>query len=98
MLDNLLSNAMKYSSKESPIEVTLNNQILSVKDQGVGMSSTELLRMHERYYQADDNKEGNGIGFALVKTYCDEEGIEIHIHSEKGVGTNVDLNLFKVHV
>ena len=98
MLDNLLSNAMKYSSKESPIEVTLNNQILSVKDQGVGMSSTELLRMHERYYQADDNKEGDGIGFALVKAYCDEEEIGIHIHSEKGMGTNVDLNLSKVHV
>jgi len=98
MLDNLLSNAMKYSSKKSTVEVILNNQILSVKDQGVGMSSTELLRMHERYYQADDNKEGDGIGFALVRAYCDEEGINIHIDSEKGVGTNVDLNLSKVHV
>ena len=98
MFDNLLSNAMKYSSRESAIEVILKDQSLSVKDQGVGMSSTELLRMHERYYQADDNKDGDGIGFALVKAYCDEEGIEIHIHSEKGVGTNVDLNLSRVHV
>ena len=98
MLDNLLSNAMKYSSKKSTIEVVLHNQTLSVKDQGVGMSSTELLRMHERYYQADDNKEGDGIGFALVRAYCDEEGINIHIDSEKGVGTNVELDLSKVHV
>jgi len=98
MFDNLLSNAMKYSAKESPIEVTLTNQSLSVKDQGVGMSSTELLRMHERYYQADDKNDGDGIGFALVKAYCDEEGIEIYIQSEKGVGTNVDLNLSRVHV
>jgi signal transduction histidine kinase len=98
MFDNLLSNAMKYSSKESPIEVILKDQRLSVKDRGVGMSSTELLRMHERYYQADDKNDGDGIGFALVKAYCDEEGIEIYIQSEKGVGTNVDLNLSKVHV
>jgi len=98
MLDNLLSNAMKYSSKENTVEVALNNQTLSVKDNGVGMSSTELLRIHERYYQADDNKDGDGIGFALVKAYCDEEGIGIYIHSEKGVGTKVDLNLSKVHV
>jgi signal transduction histidine kinase len=98
MFDNLLSNAMKYSSKESPVEVTLKDQRLSVKDRGVGMSSTELLRMHERYYQADDKNDGDGIGFALVKAYCDEEGIEIYIQSEKGVGTNVDLNLSKVHV
>ncbi|PHS41045.1 MAG: two-component sensor histidine kinase [Sulfurovum sp.] len=98
MLDNLLSNAMKYSSKESPVKVTLKDQSLSVKDQGVGMSSTELLRMHERYYQADDKNDGAGIGFALVKAYCDQEGIEIYIQSEKDVGTNVDLNLSKVHV
>jgi len=98
MLDNLLSNAMKYSSKESTIEVILKHDTLSVKDQGVGMNSTELLRMHERYYQADDNKDGNGIGFALVKAYCDEEGIDMHIQSEKDVGTNVDLNLSRVHV
>ena len=98
MFDNLISNAMKYSAKERAIAVTLNQHILSVKDEGVGMSPTELLRMHERYYQADDNKDGDGIGFALVKAYCDEEGIEIYIHSEKDVGTNVDLNLSKVHV
>ena len=98
MFDNLISNAMKYSSKERSITVTLNSHKLSVKDEGVGMSPTELLRMHERYYQADANKDGEGLGFALVKAYCDEEGIEIYIHSEKDVGTNVDLNLSKVHV
>lgn len=98
MFDNLVSNAMKYSFKEKPVYVTLNNHTLSVKDEGVGMSPTELLRMHERYYQADANKDGKGLGFALVKAYCEEEGIEIYIHSEKDVGTNVDLNLAKVHV
>ncbi|WP_309499325.1 HAMP domain-containing sensor histidine kinase [Sulfurovum sp.] len=98
MFDNLISNAMKYSSKESPIRVTLNNDILSVEDEGVGMETTELLRVHERYYQADDNKDGKGLGLALVKAYCDEEGLEIRIKSEKGVGTNVSLKLSKVHV
>lgn len=97
MFDNLISNAMKYSSKESPIYVTLNEDILSVKDEGVGMSPTELLRIHERYYQADDAKEGAGIGLALVKAYCESEGIDIQIESQKGVGTQVSLNLFKVH-
>ncbi|MDQ7046240.1 MAG: HAMP domain-containing sensor histidine kinase [Sulfurovum sp.] len=98
MFDNLLSNAMKYSSKESVISVTLDNHTLSVQDEGVGMSPTELLRIYERYYQADDAKEGAGIGVALVKAYCDEEGLDIHIDSEKGVGTQVSLNLSNVHV
>ncbi len=98
MFDNLISNAMKYSSKEASITVTLSNNTLSVKDEGVGMSPTELLRIHERYYQADDAKEGAGIGVALVKAYCDEESIDIHIESQKGVGTEVSLNVSKVHV
>ena len=97
MFDNIVSNAMKYSSKDAPIHVILHNNILSVEDEGVGMGTTELLRMHERYYQADDRKDGEGIGLALVKAYCDEEGIDIHLESEKGVGTNVSLNMSKVH-
>lgn len=97
MFDNIVSNAMKYSSKDAPIHVTLHNHILSVEDQGVGMGTTELLRVHERYYQADDRKDGDGIGLALVKAYCDEEGIDIHFKSEKGVGTNVGLTMSKVH-
>ena len=98
MFDNIVTNAMKYSSKDAPIHVTLNNHILSVEDQGVGMSTSELIRVHERYYQADDKKDGEGIGLALVKEYCDEEGIEIHIKSEKDVGTTLSLNMSKVHV
>ncbi|MCW8822016.1 MAG: HAMP domain-containing histidine kinase [Sulfurovum sp.] len=98
MFDNLVSNAMKYSPKDTPIRVTLNNHILSVEDEGVGMGTTELLRVHERYYQADDKKDGKGLGLALVKAYCDEAGLEIHIKSQKGVGTRLSLNLSKVHV
>lgn len=98
MFDNIVSNAMKYSSKDAPIRVTLHNHILSFEDKGVGMGTTELLRVHERYYQGDDRKDGEGIGLALVKAYCDDEGLEIHIKSEKGVGTTVSLNMSKVYV
>ncbi len=98
MLDNLLSNAMKYSSKTSVITVTLDQSTLRIKDEGVGMSTTDLLRIHERYYQADEAQEGVGLGLALVKTYCDEEGIVIQIESQKDVGTQITLDLSKVHV
>ena len=98
MLDNLLSNAMKYSSKTSVITVTLDQSTLRIKDEGVGMSTTDLLRIHERYYQVDEAQEGVGLGLALVKTYCDEEGIVIQIESQKDVGTQITLDLSKVHV
>ena len=98
MFDNLISNAMKYSKKSSAIRVSLEENILTIEDKGIGMSATELLRLHERYYQADERNEGEGIGLALVKNYCDEMGIEIKIHSKKDVGTTVLLNLLKVSV
>lgn len=98
MFDNILSNAMKYSSKDKPIRVTLDQASLKVQDQGVGMTSTELLRVHERYYQADDNRDGEGIGLSLVKRYCDDAQIEIYIRSEKDEGTCISLDLSKIHI
>ena len=98
MIDNLLMNAMKYSSKESLIKVILEENMLMIIDEGIGMDETQLLRVYERYYQSDNRQEGEGIGLALVKAYCDDEGIEIQIRSEKGIGTSVNLNLEKVHV
>lgn len=97
MLDNIISNAMKYSDKDAPIHIILEKDILSIVDKGVGMSATELLQVHERYYQVDTTQRGEGIGLALVKAYCDAEDIVIQIQSEKGVGTQVNFDLSKVH-
>ena len=98
MFDNLITNAMKYSEKSSDITVHLEENILQIKDKGIGMTATELLRMHERYYQADTKIDGDGIGLSLVKNYCDTEEIGLQIQSEKNVGTAIFLNLSKVCV
>ena len=98
MLDNILINAMKYSDKDAPITVTLKEHVLYIEDKGIGMTTTELLRVHERYFQGDEKKDGEGIGLALVKEYCDNENIAIQLHSEKGIGTSVSLDLIKVHL
>jgi len=93
MIDNLLVNAMKYSSKDSPVTVVLKEKRLSISDEGIGMTEMQLLRVYERYYQGDSSKEGEGIGLTLVKRYCDEENIAIQIKSQKDVGTSVYLTL-----
>jgi len=93
IIDNLLMNTMKYSSKDAPVTITLNNAVLSISDEGIGMDETELLKVYERYYQVDKHKEGKGIGLALVKAYCDNEKIDIQIESEKNSGTTIHLNL-----
>ncbi len=98
MLDNILTNAMKYSSKDSPITIRLKNNILSIEDRGVGMDEVELLMIYERYFQLDSSIQGKGIGLALVQAYCIEEKIKIDIESKKGVGTVVKLDLKNIIV
>lgn len=98
MFDNILSNAMKYSQKEDLIKISLNENILCIEDRGIGMSTSELLRIHERYFQGDTAQEGQGIGLALVKAYCEQANIEIQITSEKAIGTSVKLHLLKIHI
>jgi len=93
MLDNILTNAMKYSQKEQPIEVRLKENVLTIKDHGIGMDETELVTIYERYYQLDNAAYGEGIGLALVKAYCDDEKIKIRITSTKGKGTTVSFDL-----
>jgi len=93
MIDNLLSNAMKYSEKEMPIKIFTEGTVLSIEDKGIGMHEGELVRIFERYYQTDDSRKGEGIGLALVKAYCDEAKIGIAILSKPGEGTIVKLDL-----
>jgi signal transduction histidine kinase len=95
MFDNLLSNAMKYSPKDTLISISLEEDILSIKDKGIGMTSAELLRIYERYFQANKAQKGEGIGLALVQEYCHQENIHISIQSQKNLGTTISLLLVK---
>ncbi|SFV64880.1 two-component sensor histidine kinase [hydrothermal vent metagenome] len=96
MIDNLLNNAMKYSDKESSISIMFDGDILSIKDRGIGMDETEIVKIFERYYQSDTKRHGEGIGLSLVKTYCEEMNIKISISSQKSLGTTIRLDLGEV--
>jgi two-component system OmpR family sensor kinase len=96
MLDNILNNAMKYSDKESHIEVVLKDTMLTIQDYGVGMNALALKNIYNRYYQSSNSNRGDGIGLALVRAYCRDEKIEIKIASEEGKGTMVCLNLSQI--
>ncbi len=98
MIDNVLINAMKYSQKDKPITIKLENNILTIKDRGIGMDELELVKIYDRYYQSDNHISGDGIGLSLVKAYCDDENIKIRIYSEKGKGTEVKFNLINVKI
>ncbi len=98
ILDNLISNAIKYNKPGGYVKVILKGDYLIVKDNGIGMSSNEVFRVFDRHYQADHNKSGYGIGLSIVKSYCDKERIYININSQEGEGSSFKLNLRNIKI
>ncbi len=96
ILDNTLSNAIKYSKNNTKITVTLVREpggiLLSIEDQGRGIEDTK--RIFERYYRGDRISGGFGIGLNIVKNICRNHGIVIEVTSQKGKGARFAF-LFK---
>jgi len=92
-IDNILSNAIKYSDPKDHIEVKMLDKTISIEDFGKGMDETALLRIYERYYQADTNANGEGIGLSIVKRYCDKFDLDINIKSKPNHGTKVSISI-----
>ena len=78
IVDNNLSNAIKYSKNDSNIYVSLikddKNIRLVFKDEGVGIKDTSTV--FKRYYRGDNITGGFGIGLSIVKNICDKNGIK----------------------
>lgn len=92
VVDNIIENGMKYSSKQSSIEVTLQEDKLHIKDYGKGIDASELPLIYQRYYQEDENFTGEGIGLSIVRNYCNTHNVGLSIDSTKGKGTEVVLD------
>jgi len=91
VIDNLVDNAVKYSSKNSKITITFQNNTLAIQDEGEGIDEVEMIKIFDRYYQINDNAKGFGIGLAMVKKFCDSNDIELLIDSKRGKGTTIQL-------
>ena len=90
-IDNIINNGVKYSNGSNRIEISLDNNTLSIKDFGIGMDEVELLKIFDNYYQANKEAQGFGIGLGIVKRFCDENMVELTIKSSKNQGTTVKL-------
>ena len=82
LVNNLISNAIKYSYKDSIIEVTLKDNILSVKDFGRGISEEEQKEIFKRYKRGNNNEGGFGIGLDIVKGICEEYLLPLTVESK----------------
>lgn len=95
VIDNTLSNAIKYSKESSEINIYFGkedeNYILTVEDFGIGIENSDLI--FEAYYQQSNKKLGLGLGLNIVKEICDKYGIKIDVQSAKGKGTKFVFNI-----
>lgn len=91
MLDNLISNAIKYNKKGGSVSVNLKGRALSIKDSGYGIDEKNLTKIFERYARFNSDQGGFGIGLSLVKSICKEYHIEISCHSKLGEGSEFIL-------
>jgi len=89
IIDNTLSNAIKYSCADAKIEIYLygeqNRAIFQVKDYGKGIDDTK--KIFQRYHREDQNKGGFGIGLNIVKTICDKYDVGIDVQSRLKQGS-----------
>ena len=91
LVDNIISNAIKYNKVNGSIHITLNKEFLSVKDTGIGIPKDKLNCIFDRYIRANDSIGGFGIGLNIVAMIATEYGIKIEINSEEHVGTEIKL-------
>jgi len=88
IIDNIISNACKYSKADAKIEISYISNTLTIKDNGKGIKYPS--KIFQRAYKEDDN--GYGIGMHIVYRLCSQLNIGINIDSKENEGTTVKLS------
>lgn len=95
VLDQLLSNALKYT-REGGISISVSDGTITVRDTGVGIAPDDLPRIFERGFTGRNGRSdraASGLGLYLCKTVCGRIGAEISIESRPGEGTEARVRV-----
>jgi PAS domain S-box-containing protein len=98
VLNNLLSNAIRYSYENSEIEIDVQNENdrvrFSVKDYGCGIDKKYIEKVFDRYFKIPGSKkEGTGLGLSISQQFIKAQGGEILVESELGFGSSFSFIL-----
>jgi two-component system OmpR family sensor kinase len=91
VIDNLISNAIKYNKRNGTIGIKAREGVLIVSDTGIGINEEEIPFIFDRYMRFNNSEGGFGIGLSIVKKILDEYHISIDIESKEGEGTKMVL-------
>ena len=92
VINNLISNAIKYNKVGGKIDISLKNKTLIIKDTGIGIEKDKLADIYKRYYRATKEQGGFGIGLNIVSHICAKYNIKIDVQSTKNKGTTFFLH------
>jgi len=99
LLENLTDNAIKYTSPTGSISISLAEEgpdaILTVADDGIGMSPEDLRHAFDRFWRSDWSRErpGSGLGLSIAKAVAEAHGGGIDATSEPGAGSTFTVRL-----
>ena len=91
LLDNLISNAIKYNKPKGILYVKVTTMSLSVMDTGIGIYVKDIKTISERFKRANKSEGGFGIGLDIVNQVVNSYGFVLKINSEIGKGTEVKI-------
>ncbi|MEM8520968.1 HAMP domain-containing sensor histidine kinase [Flavobacterium sp. PL12] len=106
IINNLISNAVKYSNQEDSITIKIISSINKIEchiiDSGIGIPTDDLQKVFNPFYRSKSNDhpaiKGTGLGLSIVNRLCALLLIEIGITSEEGIGTKVILSLHEAEL
>ena len=92
ILDNIISNAIKYNKTNGAVTISFKDNILQIEDTGNGIKNTK--KIFDRYYK--ENENGIGIGLNVVKKLSDSIGVIVTVESEISKGSIFKLDFTQV--
>ncbi|MCC5921312.1 MAG: PAS domain-containing protein [Cyclobacteriaceae bacterium] len=100
ILNNLISNAIKYRSYEREmstifigVEVNEDNAVFKIEDNGLGIPADKQEAIFDMFYRASEQSEGSGLGLYIVKNVLEKIGGKIQVQSEENVGTTFTVTV-----
>lgn len=100
VLTNLLSNSIKYSPDGGTIRLSCeklsDEYVISVSDEGMGMSPKQVEKVFDKFYRADASSssiQGTGLGMAIVRYIVEAHEGKIRVESVEGEGTTVRFSI-----
>ena len=100
VIEQIISNSLKYT-KEGGLEIYMEGQELCIKDTGIGIKNSDVLRVFERGFSGYNGRltqQSSGLGLYLSKKISEELGHQIRIESEVGKGTIVRIQFAQVNL